>query len=240
MSRNFMILTNLSIFIFSINSAFALTCCNDYSGTSGCTGNKTPAGNCETLGYYTADVANCGHYIYCPFDTSYKRCTSTDKCNKNKDPNCLTWSSTEADCTCTRCKDEYTLVGGKCTLSYASCESAGYVDEERECDRCDVIYIYLSSGTKKTCYTNCEQDGSCTGGSSGGSSSGGNTGITNDLYDDCVESCADKCSMNSDSCDNYQPCVSNCSGCVSSCKDKCNSASCVSTYNQCMHYCGMF
>ena len=74
MSRNFMFFTSLSLFIFSVNCAVALTCLNDYSGISGCAGNQNTAGNCETLGYYTADVENCGHYIYCPFDTSYKRC----------------------------------------------------------------------------------------------------------------------------------------------------------------------
>ena len=76
MSRNFKFLINLALFLFSANFAFALTCRNDYSGSSGCAGNNTPAGNCETLGYSTANVANCDHYIYCPFDTSYKRCTT--------------------------------------------------------------------------------------------------------------------------------------------------------------------
>ncbi len=76
MSRNFKFFAYLALFLFSANFAFALTCRNDYSGTSGCAGNKNAAGNCETLGYYTSDVANCGHYIYCPFDTSYKRCTT--------------------------------------------------------------------------------------------------------------------------------------------------------------------
>ena len=74
MSSKFKFFANLALFLFSANIAFALTCRNDYSGTSGCAGNKTPAGTCETLGYYTSDVANCGHYIYCPFDTNYKRC----------------------------------------------------------------------------------------------------------------------------------------------------------------------
>ncbi len=76
MSRNFKFFINLALFLFSANLAFALTCRNDYSGTSGCADNKTPAGNCETLGYSTANTDNCGHYIYCPFDTNYKRCTT--------------------------------------------------------------------------------------------------------------------------------------------------------------------
>ncbi len=119
MSRNFMFLTSLSFILFSTNFAFALTCRNDYSGTSGCAGNQNAAGNCETLGYYTSDVANCRHYIYCPFDTSYKRCTSTDKCNKNKDSNCLIWSSSDTDCQCIKCISGYELNENSiCTYEY--------------------------------------------------------------------------------------------------------------------------
>lgn len=57
-------------------NVFALTCKNDYSTASGCASNANAAGDCTTLGYETADVSGCSHYIYCPFDTSYKRCTS--------------------------------------------------------------------------------------------------------------------------------------------------------------------
>lgn len=56
-------------------SANALTCINDYGGTSSCT-NTNPAGDCETLGYSKDDVSGCDHYLYCPFDTSYKRCVT--------------------------------------------------------------------------------------------------------------------------------------------------------------------
>ena len=56
-------------------SANALTCINDYGGTSSCT-NTNPAGDCETLGYSKDNVSGCEHYLYCPFDTSYKRCVT--------------------------------------------------------------------------------------------------------------------------------------------------------------------
>ena len=54
-------------------SANALTCINDYGGTSSCT-NANPAGDCTTLGYSKDNVSGCEHYLYCPFDTAYKRC----------------------------------------------------------------------------------------------------------------------------------------------------------------------
>lgn len=57
-------------------NVFALTCKNDYSSASGCASNANAAGDCTTLGYATADVSGCSHYIYCPFDTAYKRCTN--------------------------------------------------------------------------------------------------------------------------------------------------------------------
>ena len=59
--------------LLSTTSAFALSCLNDYGGTSSCT-NANPAGDCETLGYSKDDVSGCEHYLYCPFDTAYKRC----------------------------------------------------------------------------------------------------------------------------------------------------------------------
>ena len=75
--------------LLTIDPIYALTCRNDYSGSAGCAGNKTPAGDCETLGYSTSEVENCIHYIYCPFDTSYKRCTNINVCNnRKKQENC--------------------------------------------------------------------------------------------------------------------------------------------------------
>ena len=64
-------------------SANALTCINDYGGTSSCT-NTNPAGDCTTLGYSKSNVTNCEHYLYCPFDTSYKRCLGEKECDPGK------------------------------------------------------------------------------------------------------------------------------------------------------------
>ncbi len=56
--------------------ASALTCKNDYDGASGCASNTTAAGDCTTLGFSKEDTSGCSHYIYCPFDPSYKRCVN--------------------------------------------------------------------------------------------------------------------------------------------------------------------
>ena len=129
-----MFLTSLSLFLFSTNCAIALTCRNDYSGTSGCAGNQNAAGNCETLGYYTDDVENCGHYIYCPFDTSYKRCTSFKNTTSCADG----YAKDVADCG---------IVGGwvlgnkdssgcgKCTKNNCPGNSSTEINSEQDCDK---------------------------------------------------------------------------------------------------------
>ena len=62
--------------LLSTTSAFALSCINDYGGSSSCANNTQAAGDCETLGYSKDNVSGCEHYLYCPFDISYKRCVS--------------------------------------------------------------------------------------------------------------------------------------------------------------------
>ena len=66
------ILVFLLPFLLSANLAQALTC---KSGDSACATNS--AAECEKLGYAKADVTGCSHYLYCPFDTAYKTCSST-------------------------------------------------------------------------------------------------------------------------------------------------------------------
>ena len=65
------ILVFLLPFLLSANLAQALTC---KSGDSACATNS--AAECEKLGY-AKTVAGCSHYLYCPFDTAYKTCSST-------------------------------------------------------------------------------------------------------------------------------------------------------------------
>ena len=68
--------------LLSASSALALTCANDYGSSAGCASNTTAAGDCTTLGYSKDNVDGCEHYLYCPFDTSYKRC-ATEKTPTN-------------------------------------------------------------------------------------------------------------------------------------------------------------
>lgn len=91
-------------------NVFALTCKNDYSSASGCASNANAAGDCTTLGYATADVSGCSHYIYCPFDTAYKRCT-----NAVETACALGTYKTKSECE-TANPDAW-----KCTLNSAGC-----------------------------------------------------------------------------------------------------------------------
>ena len=65
--------------LLSASSALALTCANDYGSSAGCASNTNAAGDCATLGFSQDNVDGCEHYLYCPFDTSYKRCVSSEK-----------------------------------------------------------------------------------------------------------------------------------------------------------------
>jgi len=54
----------------------ATTCVKDYAGTASCVENENTAGDCETLGYSSEDVDGCTNYLYCPFNTNYKKCVA--------------------------------------------------------------------------------------------------------------------------------------------------------------------
>ncbi|MBE6450840.1 MAG: DUF1566 domain-containing protein [Alphaproteobacteria bacterium] len=54
----------------------ATTCVKDYAGTASCVENENTAGDCKTLGYSNQDVSGCTNYLYCPFNTNYKRCVA--------------------------------------------------------------------------------------------------------------------------------------------------------------------
>ncbi len=113
--------------LLSTSSALALTCVNDYGGTSSCASNTTAAGDCETLGYSTSDVDNCEHYLYCPFDTSYKACSSIS-CADHWLFNCPTNAKS-----CTKCS-----AGGHTLYKVTECED-GYTAEYSS-------YKYTTSG----------------------------------------------------------------------------------------------
>ena len=105
---------------FLASSANALTCQNDYSGDDGCANNAQAAGDCETLGYSKDNVNECEHYLYCPFDTAYKKCVSIDCSAYN-----LTTCSTGA--ACAECK-----AGGRSFYKVTDCK-AGYEESGDGC-----------------------------------------------------------------------------------------------------------
>ena len=124
---------SMAAVLLSSTSALAAACF-DGSSTSCATSN---ASDCLALGYSKDDVVGCKHYLLCPFDTSYKACVT----QKYADP----------------CEDGYVFINGECVKAYASCEDAGWkyssIPANMHCDAS--TNIYLTNGTKKTCYSAC-------------------------------------------------------------------------------------
>lgn len=105
-----------AVFFFSTllfaTSAMSMTCLNDYSGDGqGCAKISTAAGDCTTLGYSNKKELGCTKWLYCPFDSSYKRCLEYDSLTKvcsadvypfDKCPGALVGKEDE---TCIKCQD---------------------------------------------------------------------------------------------------------------------------------------
>ena len=128
---------------FLASSANALTCQNDYSGDDGCANNAQAAGDCETLGYSKDNVNECEHYLYCPFDTAYKKCVSIDCSAYN-----LTTCSTGA--ACAECK-----AGGRSFYKVTDCK-AGYEESGDGCKAAACTgYKLASCPTGATSCSNC-------------------------------------------------------------------------------------
>ena len=129
--------------LLSTTSAFALTCVNDYGGTASCASSSSKAGDCETLGFSKDSVANCEHYIYCPFDTNYKRCVSFD-CTG------YTLFSCPTNGYCNSCK-----AGGYTYYTLDGCNN-GYVKSDNSCTANPCTGYHLSScPTGATSCSNC-------------------------------------------------------------------------------------
>ena len=104
--------------LLSTTSAFALTC--DTGSSSTCAASATAASDCEDLGFSKDSPNGCKHYLYCPFDTSYKRCVSLD-CTS------YTLSSCPANGYCESCK-----TGGHNYYTLDGCNT-GYVKSGNSC-----------------------------------------------------------------------------------------------------------
>ena len=143
--------------LLSASSALALTCANDYGSSAGCASNTTAAGDCATLGYSKDNVDGCEHYLYCPFDTSYKRCVASDFCAGYTLSSCPTGANCSS---CGKdddlkfkvdsCKSGYTYANDTCKANSCTgytltkCPGNGY------CDDC------LSGSTTKYKLTGCK------------------------------------------------------------------------------------
>ena len=110
--------------LLSTTSAFALTCVNDYGGTASCASSSSKAGDCETLGFSKDDVSECGHFLYCPFDTAYKRCVTFDcsdypltSCPASAQSCSACGNGTEVSYKVNACIEGYALTDGKCTAN---------------------------------------------------------------------------------------------------------------------------
>ena len=112
--------------LLSTTSAFALTCVNDYGGTTSCASSSSKAGDCETLGFSKDDVSGCDHFLYCPFDTTYKRCVTAgggldcsdyplNACPPEADGACsICGNSKDIYYKANACIEGYLLTDGKC------------------------------------------------------------------------------------------------------------------------------
>lgn len=154
-------------FIFTAFPSWALTCRNDYAGSAGCAGNSSAAGNCETLGFSTADEPNCKHYLYCPFDLSYKRCVAIGiDCSDYPLTSCPAAASKCEECgdsgeikyKVITCKTGYTLANDTCEA--ADCP-LGYSTSYQSISDCGSSgsqgWTYSSNG-----YSASKRCGKCT------------------------------------------------------------------------------
>lgn len=101
MSNKFNLLAVLSLYLAGTNVVYALSCKN---GDSSCSTQSTA--DCASLGYSADNVKNCKHYLYCPFNTSYKTCVAFD--NSEPEPDCSDYPLTECPehGDCDECPDD--------------------------------------------------------------------------------------------------------------------------------------
>lgn len=122
---------------------------------------KTPP-DCATLGFSKSNVANCASdgYMYCPFDTSYKKCV--------KFTNTLTCPDNATSCTLNvTCPTNLTYIPAvnSCEKTYYNCEDAGLYPLDMPdngyinyCESEDSVYGY--DGQTLECYDYCEANSS--------------------------------------------------------------------------------
>jgi len=183
----------------------ATTCVKDYAGTNSCVENENTAGDCETLGYSNKDVSGCTNYLYCPFNTNYKKCVAGCK-----ELNCaeLGYTSENKTAWCTNvitCPNNITLTAcvGQCVYNDIC------VDKTYE--------ITASMPTNAQLkYTNCTACGQTNSIVTNWECKSGYKRIDDDsIYNGCGTDSPRCYACNSkylpaDNCRNYQSCISDC------------------------------
>ncbi len=109
--------------------------------------NCTTQPTCSELGYSTSNVDNCEHYLYCPFDTAYKKCVKeTDTCTD-------TGTGTHQVCS-----TSLHFVNGECVETdlnpSKNCSDYGF-DSLSNATCTNKFEIYYNGSLYNTCYSGC-------------------------------------------------------------------------------------
>jgi len=100
----------------AITPVWALTCKTDSAGGS-CAEATAVAADCTSLGFKKEDVSGCKHYLYCPFDQSYKACVAKGNTETPDECAAYTLNSCPTGAECSSCDGKYKI--DSCKDGYA-------------------------------------------------------------------------------------------------------------------------
>ena len=163
MSNKFNLLAVLSLYLAGTNVVYALSCKN---GDSSCS--TQSAADCASLGYSADNIDNCKHYLYCPFNRSYKTCVAFDNSEPEPVIDCSDYPLTECpensvckDCPddnsykkITGCKSGYTKSTGECGKTGED----GWILKSKDANGCGTCTAKYCSGNAS--YTSVNKCGS--------------------------------------------------------------------------------
>lgn len=136
--------------LLASGSALALTCASE--NDSGCISSAESAKDCSALGYSLEKVADCSHYLSCPFNTDYKVCITVGCPEGYSQGTCPTFLLAGQTC-------ETTLVDG--VSCYKISGNAIEVDPTpddpstlTDCCECEATAGYTWNGSK--CVLRCD------------------------------------------------------------------------------------
>lgn len=122
--------------------------------------------SCADLGYGKSDVSGCTDYIYCPFDTSYKKCVTPHSADNSCSTYALDGCPENADCDycaiaykIVGCDSGYTLQNNSCVCATSCTNTISLSDVPtnatpiyKKCIACDVNTLILTGWKCKTGY----------------------------------------------------------------------------------------